>query len=185
MKGYLIKKNYSTGFTLIELLVVVAIIGLLSSIVLASLNSARAKGRDAKRMFDLHNIQVALEMYYDKYGTYQVAGTGWGSNGGGMGCGCGWAGYEDNGAYGKAVTRGLQENGFLGAPLVDDPIQNPGYMIYLCENAQAYALSATKENPTAQDIANIQRTCNGTPNPPNVNSTYTIYGKNYAIGKTY
>ncbi len=168
------------GFTLIELLVVVAIIGLLASVVMVSLNSARAKARDAKRVSDLRNIQAALELYYDRYGTYQVAGTGH------TGCGCGWAGYEDGGSYIKSVTRGLNEEGFLGAPRVDDPIQNPGYMIYLCENTQSYAISATKENPTAGDIANIQITCNGIPNPPNTNSTYTNYGKNYSVAnKTY
>jgi len=53
------------GFTLIELLVVIAIIGLLSSIVLASLNSARKKSRDARRVADIKQIQVALEMYFD------------------------------------------------------------------------------------------------------------------------
>jgi len=52
------------GFTLIELLVVIAIIGMLSSVVLASLNSARTKGRDARRLADLKQIQVALELYY-------------------------------------------------------------------------------------------------------------------------
>lgn len=62
------------GFTLIELLVVVAIIGLLSSIVLASLNSARSKARDARRMEDLKQIQIALELYYDKYGSYPSTG---------------------------------------------------------------------------------------------------------------
>lgn len=58
------------GFTLIELLVVISIIGLLSSIVLASLNTAREKARDAKRQGDLHSIQTALELYYTTYGAY-------------------------------------------------------------------------------------------------------------------
>lgn len=60
----------SKGFTLIELLVVIAIIGLLSSVVLASLTSARKKGRDARRVNDLRQIQLALEFYYDKYNKY-------------------------------------------------------------------------------------------------------------------
>lgn len=67
------KKQYTKGFTLIELLVVIAIISLLSSIVMTSLNSARSKSRDAKRVAELHQIQLALEMYYDKYGTYPVS----------------------------------------------------------------------------------------------------------------
>lgn len=58
------------GFTLIELLVVIAIIGILSSIVLASLNSARKKGRDARRVADIKQLQLALELYYDANGAY-------------------------------------------------------------------------------------------------------------------
>lgn len=53
------------GFTLIELLVVIAIIGILSSVVLASLNSARKKGRDARRISDIKQLQLALELWYD------------------------------------------------------------------------------------------------------------------------
>ena len=58
-------RNHIGGFTLIELLVVIAIIGILSSVVLASLNSARQKGRDARRISDLKQIQLALELCYD------------------------------------------------------------------------------------------------------------------------
>ncbi len=56
------------GFTLIELLVVIAIIGLLASIVLASLNSARKKSRDARRLADLKQLQNALELYANDNG---------------------------------------------------------------------------------------------------------------------
>lgn len=74
------------GFTLIELLVVIAIIGLLSSIVLASLNSARAKARDARRIADLKQVSTALEMYYSQNNAYPACrafspwnGTFWGN----------------------------------------------------------------------------------------------------------
>src|SRR5579864_21753 len=67
------KKFYKRGFTLIELLVVIAMIGILASIVLASLNSARQKGRDARRISDVKEIQLALELYYDANGSYPNA----------------------------------------------------------------------------------------------------------------
>ena len=60
----------SRGFTLIELLVVIAIIGILSSVVLASLNDARQKSRDAKRISDIKQIQLAAELYFDSNGSY-------------------------------------------------------------------------------------------------------------------
>ncbi len=53
------------GFTLIELLVVIAIIGVLSSIVLASVNSARNKGSDAKTKAQLAGLRGAAEYYYN------------------------------------------------------------------------------------------------------------------------
>jgi general secretion pathway protein G len=62
--------RHQRGFTLIELLVVIAIIGLLSSVVLASLNGARQRGRDARRLADLKQLQVALELSYSDNNTY-------------------------------------------------------------------------------------------------------------------
>ena len=62
------------GFTLIELLVVIAIIGLLASIVLVSQGAAREKARDASRKGDLHQIQLAIEMFYDATGSYPREG---------------------------------------------------------------------------------------------------------------
>ncbi len=52
------------GFTLIELLTVIAIIGILASIVLVNLTLAREKARDARRVADVKNIQLALETFY-------------------------------------------------------------------------------------------------------------------------
>lgn len=59
-----------SGFTLIELLVVVAIIGLLSSVVLASLDGARKKARDARRLAEIQEIAKAIQFYYDDNGHY-------------------------------------------------------------------------------------------------------------------
>lgn len=62
------KKNH--GFTLIELLVVIAIIGILSSIVLASLNTARTKGNDAAIMADMDGIRTQAGIYSSTNGNY-------------------------------------------------------------------------------------------------------------------
>lgn len=66
-------KRNKKGFTLIELLVVIAIIGILSSVVLASLNSARKKSRDARRVADVGQLRLALELYFDAIRDYPVA----------------------------------------------------------------------------------------------------------------
>ena len=61
----MMNNTYKRGFTLIELLVVIAIIGILASVVLASLNTARDKGADAAVKSNLNNSRAQAELFYD------------------------------------------------------------------------------------------------------------------------
>ena len=67
-----LQKSVNKGFTLIELLVVIAIIGILSSVVLASLNSARGKGKDAAIKAEMSNLRASLEIVADSTGVYST-----------------------------------------------------------------------------------------------------------------
>jgi prepilin-type N-terminal cleavage/methylation domain-containing protein len=61
------------GFTLIELLVVIAIIAIVASLATIGLTSMRAKGRDTKRVGDVRQVQMALEIYKNDNGVYPSA----------------------------------------------------------------------------------------------------------------
>lgn len=60
------------GFTLVELLVVIAIIGLLSTLAVVALGSARSKARDARRISDIKQVQTSLELFFADAGVYPV-----------------------------------------------------------------------------------------------------------------
>jgi prepilin-type N-terminal cleavage/methylation domain-containing protein len=104
----MIKKK---GFTLIELLVVISIIGLLSSVVFASLNGARAKARNASRISTMQQYAIAFELAYDDDGKYPDPGVGPGT----FVC---LGDYPDNACWHNGGT-GYPENATLNAILDD------------------------------------------------------------------
>lgn len=63
-------KFNNKGFTLIELLVVIAIIGVLSAVVLASMNVSRGKARFARILEDMRHIETAVRLAYDTNKAY-------------------------------------------------------------------------------------------------------------------
>ena len=68
------KLRREKGFTLVELLVVIAIIGVLATLVLLQLGTARARARDTKRITDVNQIRTAVEQYYEDHsGHYPTA----------------------------------------------------------------------------------------------------------------
>ncbi|MFH0852000.1 MAG: type II secretion system protein [bacterium] len=108
------------GFTLIELLVVIAIIGILATVVTVSLNSARKKARDTKRLSDVKAIVTALEMYYDVNQNHYPGST---SSYGEAEAGCGgWdTSTVDNDGDGKFFIEPLQDGSFL-SKVPQDPV---------------------------------------------------------------
>ncbi len=74
-------KISNRGFTLIELLVVISIIGLLSSVIIAALGTARARARDTQRITTVRELSKANELKFNDTGAY-VTNHGFLSNGG-------------------------------------------------------------------------------------------------------
>jgi prepilin-type N-terminal cleavage/methylation domain-containing protein len=72
MKG-IWDRGRERGFTLVELLVVIAIIGILATLVLLNLNTARARARDTQRVAHINQIVAALEQYVEDTGGYPTA----------------------------------------------------------------------------------------------------------------
>jgi prepilin-type N-terminal cleavage/methylation domain-containing protein len=63
-----LRQKKTAGFTMVELMVVITIIGLLASVVLASLTDTRARARDAQRVQMVKELQKALELYRNANG---------------------------------------------------------------------------------------------------------------------
>lgn len=76
LRRHIINKN-SQGFSLIELLVVISIISYLASVVFVKFDNTRAEARDSRRYNDLHQVQIALETYYNINRSYPDTGGKW------------------------------------------------------------------------------------------------------------
>jgi len=63
-------RHHRPAFTLIELLIVIAILGVLATIVLVSLGEARKRARDVRRISDIRQLQIALELYHNQNNQY-------------------------------------------------------------------------------------------------------------------
>ncbi|MBY0329012.1 prepilin-type N-terminal cleavage/methylation domain-containing protein [Patescibacteria group bacterium] len=131
-------KSSSKGFTLIELLVVIAVIGILAAVVLASLNSARAKARDARRIADFNQMRIALNAYYADTGSYPAASR-WAIDGN-----AGWTTFQSN--LSPYISRLPVDPVNIGV----GPWSNGSYQYAYSSNGTVYDLIAQLEVTTSQ-----------------------------------
>ena len=135
------------GFTLVELLVVIAIIGLLSTLAIVALGSAREKARDSKRLSDLRQIQTALELSYTENSAYPIA--------------------TDLLLGDPAATGCLDATGFVAAGCANAFMglvpEDPGANSYVYNSADGttYSIDATLEGTVNNFTAAIQATPSG------------------------
>ncbi|MFH1713963.1 MAG: type II secretion system protein, partial [Patescibacteria group bacterium] len=145
-------------FTLIELLVVIAIIGMLSSIVLVSLNPARQKSRDAKRLSDMKQIVLALQFYWDKYGKYPNISA--------DACCDGW---DQGPCNGDAFIGALESEEFL-SPVPTDPNGGSGTgcygYSYYRYNAGSYNCPVSRGSYFVLGIRDMETSGNPYPSSP-------------------
>jgi prepilin-type N-terminal cleavage/methylation domain-containing protein len=194
------------GFTLVEVIIVAGMVAVLATVVFTNISEARKRARDIQRESDLAQLQIALKLYNDVYGTYNVENLVSGGEG------VTWVsqGHSDSGAddqrgqligseeielpggsgddtKGSTIDQALYLKGYLPSPVLQDPQlssrSDRGYMIALCDEGRRYAVYATKELPDEGEIASTVGLCDGEDGSSGKqNAVVRDYGKNYGVG---
>jgi len=139
------KKNRK-GFTLIELLVVIAIIGLLSTLAIVSLNTARQKSRDTKRMADIRTLQSAVELCTNEAGSPPAVPANWA---GMLAVTCGTTTF---GSFLSSSSMPMPPQTTCATPVGANPT---GDCYVYCVNGASYLLGANDieaNNPISGDL---------------------------------
>lgn len=144
--------NRTKGFTVTELLVVVAVIGVLSAVVFASISQTRQNARNKQRTASLEQVELALEVYKQAYGSYPLSCGGSGTMGKSFG----------TGACPTNYIAGMSS--IIGLPL--DPVTSTTGGYRYISNGTSYRLEAynSVENYTVKPTdtyAACASTCSG------------------------
>lgn len=152
------------SFTVIELLVVVAIIGVLASLVLVSMQGLRAKARDVKRLEDMRQTVTALEMYKDQNGVYPGSTYSYGE--GEVVCG-GWdSSNTDNDSDGKPFIEPLEDSGLMKVPTDPTPGGTCAGYRYYRYSAGSYGCDVSRGDFFVLGVNNMETTGNPHPKSP-------------------
>jgi len=153
------KINFSKGFTLVELLVVIAVIGILSTVVLLQLGSARAKARDIHLLTGIKQMETALYLYYDNNGSFP---SGWFV----ANCTYPWS-SAGNAVFLSALSPYVNVNN-LPVPACDQPTRSVSYIEASalgnadhCTAGMAYRITTQLEVFVPSPLKNIYYYCDG------------------------
>lgn len=126
MNYYNYNKKTRGGFTLIELLVVIAVIGVLSGVVLQSLQGARYKSQNATRLSDIDQIDKATQLYLTKTNASFPVSTAWDC----IGAASCWGGTQTGNILDAALAGNIAKipkDPFISAGNGDYYLYNSGY----------------------------------------------------------